>query len=85
MDVIFDHFYVVQFDFDTQNLTQSDIRDITRRYYDCVDWLKKNAKASYSICDKYMSIGIGVSFEDEQDCQNFMDFSSQGYPEFLYN
>lgn len=82
---MYEHFITIPFGFDTDDIWESRRWNIIRQYYDYIEWCENNAKASYAVNDQFDPAGITVSFELEQDYQNFMAFTPTCYPEFLYN
>lgn len=79
------HPYVVPYDFDTSNITESDRREIIKRHYDFINWCENNTTSSYSIDNNYSPDGINVEFDSEEDCFNFMRYTSTIYWIFLHN
>lgn len=82
---MYEHFYTVPYEFDPENITESEIRDITRRHYDFTRWCEENATAKFHIEKHYNPRGIKVSFENEQDVLDFLDFAGNCYWIFMHN
>ena len=77
--------YTVPYEFNTSNITESEQREVIKRHYDFIKWCENNTTASYSIDNHYSSDGITVEFESEEDCFNFMEYTSTNYWTFLHN
>jgi hypothetical protein len=82
---MYEHFYTVPYEFDLENITESEIRDIIRRHYDFTRWCEENAIDKFQVEKHYNPRGITVSFKDEQDMLNFLDFSGNCYWIFMHN
>lgn len=82
---MYEHFYTHPYDFDTDNLSESEIRDITRRYYDFTRWCEENTTDKFHVEKPYNPQGITVSFKNEDDMLKFLDFAGNCYWIFVHN
>ena len=86
MDITYKHRYTAKYDFDTKNITESNIREIIKRYYDFINWCENKSTAPYYVDKQYSSDGITVSFESKADCKRFIYGFEKHYIEiFLHN
>ena len=82
---MYEHKWTVPYEFDTSDITDADMRDVTRRHYDFTYWCKYNTTAPYHLEKQYDSSGITVSFENKEDFIKFLDFAGNCYWIFLHN
>ena len=83
--ITYQHNYTVPHDFAPDSITEADRREIIKRHYDFIKWCENNTTASYSIDNHYSPNGITIEFESEEDCFNFMEYTSTDYWIFLHN
>lgn len=81
----YEHNYTVPYDFDTKNITESNIREIIKRHYDFLKWCENNTESPYHLSKRYKSVGISVDFESETDCQNFINVLANYHWIFFHN
>ena len=83
--VIYNHNCTVPYDFDTENITESNIREIIKRHYDFLQWCKDNTEEPYHISKSYRPTGISVNFKSEKDYQHFINNIANYHWLFLHN
>lgn len=69
-----EHSHTVPHKFDANNVTESDIRTITRAHYDYLQWMEDKAKGIGAIENSYSPDGITVWFELEEDHLAFLKY-----------
>ena len=82
---MYEHDYSFPHDFDPHNVTEIDVRNMTRSYYDFVNWCEANTESAYHIEKHYSKYGINISFVSEKDHMKFIDFAADCYWIFLHN
>lgn len=82
--MIYNHNCTIDYNFDTKNVSESDIREIIARHYDFIKWCENNTIAPYYVNNYYSPIGIRVKFIYEQDHQHFINFIAQYQTLFLH-
>lgn len=83
--IVYKHRHTVRYDFDTSNITESDQREVIKQHYDLLKWCETNTTSPYVLDGQYNSNGITVSFESEQDYQDFLGFVATHQRIFLHN
>lgn len=85
MAITYNWLYVAGYDFNTENITESNIREIIKRHYDFIKWCENNATEPYYVNPYYSPDGLTVSFRSESDLCLFIDFLSNYHELFLHN
>lgn len=83
--IAYKHDHTVSYDFDTNNITESDRRQVIKQHYDLLRWCELNTDSLYLLDRRYDSNGITVSFQSEQDYKDFLEFIATYYSIFLHN
>jgi len=85
MDINYEHSYTVPYEFDPNDINETARREIIQRHYDFTKWCEEHADSPFHIDKTYNSNGITVSFESEEEFQEFIDFTANYYWIFLHN